>query len=437
MQQPSLLLQHLPKSSLDSTFQSLERIDRNLLLSFENPLFFALIVVVVILVVMFIFYRFIIIPMRVKHLIQEEKLRLQQAEMMAKFAEFSPDIILRVDVEGKIILANNTAHKAFHRSNQILGEQIQNLLPFLKDVNIEQIIDNNIITDYSYQLNNSHFQFLLAGVAKFNVCQVYGRDISQLKKTEENLIDALGRAEESKKLKEFFLAQISHEIRSPLNVIVGYSDYLKDELVREGIPDYSPILLAIKNNSKRLYRTFDLLLNMSQIHAGKYEPRFEKVNLQALISTILEEYNSLAQEKELTIEFVNELQPEFSILIDYYSIIHAFSNLIDNAIKYTDSGKIEIRIRRDDKYICVDFKDTGKGMGKEYIDRLFTPFTQEEMGYTRKYDGTGLGLAIVKNYIDQNGGKIHVKSEINKGTTFTVLLKEGYKWAQQFKNPNF
>lgn len=375
--------------------------------------------------------------MRVKHLIQEEKLRLQQAEMMAKFAEFSPDIILRVDVEGKIILANNTAHKAFHRSNQILGEQIQNLLPFLKDVNIEQIIDNNIITDYSYQLNNSHFQFLLAGVAKFNVCQVYGRDISQLKKTEENLIDALGRAEESKKLKEFFLAQISHEIRSPLNVIVGYSDYLKDELIREGIPDYSPILLAIKNNSKRLYRTFDLLLNMSQIHAGKYEPRFEKVNLQALISTILEEYNSLAQEKELTIEFVNELQPEFSILIDYYSIIHAFSNLIDNAIKYTDSGKIEIRIRRDDKYICVDFKDTGKGMGKEYIDRLFTPFTQEEMGYTRKYDGTGLGLAIVKNYVDQNGGKIHVKSEINKGTTFTVLLKEGYKWAQQFKNPNF
>jgi signal transduction histidine kinase len=375
--------------------------------------------------------------MRVKHLIQEEKLRLQQAEMMAKFAEFSPDIILRVDVEGKIILANNTAHKAFHYSQQLLGEQIQNLLPFLKDVNIEQIIDNNIIADYNYQVNNSYFQFLLAGVAKFNVCQVYGRDISELKKTEDSLIDALGRAEESKKLKEFFLAQISHEIRSPLNVIVGYSDYLKDELLREGIPDYSPILLAIKNNSKRLYRTFDLLLNMSQIHAGKYEPRFEKVNLQALILTILEEYNSLAQEKELSIEFVNELKPDFSILIDYYSIIHAFSNLIDNAIKYTDSGKIEIRIRRDEKYICVDFKDTGKGMGKEYIDRLFTPFTQEEMGYTRRYDGTGLGLAIVKNYIDQNGGKIHVKSEINKGTTFTVLLKEGYKWAQQFKNPNF
>jgi signal transduction histidine kinase len=375
--------------------------------------------------------------MRVKHLIQEEKLRLQQAEMMAKFAEFSPDIILRVDVEGKIILANNTAHKAFHYSHQLLGEQIQNLLPFLKDVNIEQIIDNNIIADYNYQVNNSYFQFLLAGVAKFNVCQVYGRDISELKKTEDSLIDALGRAEESKKLKEFFLAQISHEIRSPLNVIVGYSDYLKDELLREGIPDYSPILLAIKNNSKRLYRTFDLLLNMSQIHAGKYEPRFEKVNLQALILTILEEYNSLAQEKELSIEFVNELKPDFSILIDYYSIIHAFSNLIDNAIKYTDSGKIEIRIRRDEKYICVDFKDTGKGMGKEYIDRLFTPFTQEEMGYTRRYDGTGLGLAIVKNYIDQNGGKIHVKSEINKGTTFTVLLKEGYKWAQQFKNPNF
>ena len=153
------------------------------------------------------------------------------------------------------------------------------------------------VISFTTPLDNKYFQFIIDGVKKFNVCQVYGRDITELKNTERDLKEALIRAEDAKRLKEFFLAQISHEIRSPLNVIVGYSDLLADELRDEKKPEFGNILRSMKNNSKRLYRTFDLLLNMSQLQTGKYDARFEKVDLYSLLKTLQNEFASMAEEK--------------------------------------------------------------------------------------------------------------------------------------------
>ena len=253
---------------------------------------------------------------------------------------------------------------------------------------------------------------------------------------EKELKSALTRAEEAKKLKEQFLAQISHEIRSPLNVIVGYSDLLRQDLSGDD-PELSGILRSIKNNSKRLYRTFDLLLNMSQMQTSKYETRFEKVDLSPLLNTVCNEFQSYAEEKELELKLVNEAKGDSIVTADHYSITQMFNNLVDNAIKYTEKGSINIVLYQDDSKIYVDIRDSGMGISGEYLQKLFTPFSQEDMGYTRPFEGTGLGLALVKGFADVNGAKIKVNSEVNKGTTFTVIFTGDYKWGlKKQQNPS-
>jgi signal transduction histidine kinase len=422
-----LLLQQSRKLSLDSSFQSIERINKQSLFSIENPLLFSLVLLVIIIAVTFIYYRFVIIPMKKKHLESEKNIRLEQAELMALFASLSPDPIFRFDENGVIILANNSAHKIFPEKN-LVGEKAQATLPFINQFNIKDMIDNDKSHSQTVLLGDSYYQFIVEGVSKFKVCQIYGRNITDLKRTESELKEALVKAEESKRLKEFFLAQISHEIRSPLNVIVGYSDFLLEDLRDEKREELAPILRSVKNNSKRLYRTFDLLLNMSQIQTGRYDPRFEKVNLFALLSTIHSDFHSLAEEKNLELKLINTLSEDITVMVDHYSLSQVFVNLIDNAIKYTMEGSIEINIYASNHDVCIDIKDTGKGMSKEFINKLFLPFIQEEMGYTRRFEGTGLGLAIVKSFLDLNNAKIKVNSELNKGTKFTVILSGEIKW---------
>lgn len=365
--------------------------------------------------------------MKKKHLQEQENLRLQQAELMALFSELSPDPIFRFDLNGKIILANNSAHKTFP-SRVLLGEHVEIVLPFIKTFDIHDIITDGKTVTYTTLLEEKYFQFLISGVSKFNVCQVYGRDITDLKTKEKELKSALNRAEEAKKLKEQFLAQISHEIRSPLNVIVGYADLLKQDF-QDADPELGIILRSIKNNSKRLYRTFDLLLNMSQLQTSKYETRFEKVELSSILKTVYNEFQSYAEEKDLEFKLTNTINGESVATVDHYSVAQIFGNLIDNAIKYTDKGKVEIILFREHSNLCIDIKDSGIGISKDYLQRLFTPFSQEDMGYTRPFEGTGLGLALVKSFADLNNAKIRVNSELNKGTTFTIIFTGDSKWG--------
>lgn len=423
----SLLLQVSSKSSLDSSFQSIEKITPVSLFSPENPLLFSLVLIIIIIVVTFVYYRYIIIPLKKKHLQEQENLKLQQAELMALFTELSPDPIFRFDEKGKILLANNSAHKLFPHKI-LVGEQVEIILPFVKSFDLHDIILGNKVIDHTTLLGESYYQFIIDGVSKFKFCQVYGRDITELKKSERDLKDALTKADESKKLKEFFLSQISHEIRSPLNVIIGYSEILRNEL-SEKSSEVDNYLIPIINNSKRLYRTFDLMLNMSQLQAGKYQVRYEKVDLFNMLRNLLNEYKSYAEQKRIKLSLFSLIEGDVIVIADHYSIGQIFSNLIDNAIKYTENGSVEIKIYPENFNVCIDITDTGIGIPKEYQSKLFTPFSQADMSYTRIFDGTGLGLALVKQFIDINRAKIKVNSEYGRGSTFTVILNGDRKWG--------
>jgi signal transduction histidine kinase len=175
--------------------------------------------------------------------------------------------------------------------------------------------------------------------------------------------------------------------------------------------------------SKRIIRTVDLILNMAELQTSGYKPRFVKVDLNSeILNKLYQEHQLSARQKG--IEFIYTCkEKDTKVIADEYSTTHIFANLIDNAIKYTKKGKVEIFLGKNSiGNIMVEIKDTGIGMSKEFLPKLFEPFVQEVQGFSRTYDGNGLGLALVKKYCGINNESIEVESEKNVGSTFRVIF---------------
>ncbi|MGE5810732.1 MAG: ATP-binding protein, partial [Ignavibacteria bacterium] len=247
-------------------------------------------------------------------------------------------------------------------------------------------------------------------------------DISGRKQVEKELLVAKEKAEESDRLKTAFLAQMSHEIRTPLNIILNATPLLADETAIRN-KEKELLLEAVNSSGKRLLRTIDLILNMSSVQAGNYKPNFEIIQLDKILGELVRDFHPLSIEKNIALGFVNDLKnPE--IRADKYTLIQIFQNLIGNAVKYTRKGSVTVKIfKNKDEKICVDIKDTGIGMSKEYQANLFSPFSQENVGYKREFEGNGLGLALVKKYVDINNSEIKVSSEKDKGSVFTIIFQ--------------
>ncbi len=249
-------------------------------------------------------------------------------------------------------------------------------------------------------------------------------DITAKKIIDEELIQAKEKAEASVRMKTEFLAQMSHEIRTPINSIMSYSQLLKDEII-DLVPEELKFSFdMINNGGRRLIRTVDLILNASELQTGTYEPIIEECNVVEILEQLVGEFQTAANSKKLDMMFLNRLdQEELLISADIYTITQIFANLIDNAIKYTNNGSIEVvAYKNNENKLCVDFQDTGIGISQKFQETLFEPFTQEEQGYTRKFDGNGLGMALVKEYCKLNNAKISLVSAKDKGSTFTVVF---------------
>jgi PAS domain S-box-containing protein len=260
----------------------------------------------------------------------------------------------------------------------------------------------------------------------FNPKRIVGSimDITERKETLENLVKAKEKAEESDKLKTEFLAQISHEIRTPLNAIMSFVSLLGSRIEEIMDADIYIMLNGIDNAGKRLIRTVELILNMSSIQTGGYDADFKKIKIKPLIEGLVNEFSSVCVYKDLEIGWLFETDIEY-VLCDEYSIVHMLQNLINNAIKYTEKGKVLIRLyKNEENKISIDVKDTGIGISEEYVPNLFKPFSQEYTGYSRKFEGNGLGLALTKKYGEINKTDIKVKSIKGVGSTFTIVFNQ-------------
>lgn len=245
------------------------------------------------------------------------------------------------------------------------------------------------------------------------------RDITQQERDKAELIAAKERAEQSDKLKDAFIANISHEIRTPLHIIIGYSNLITNELVGKLYPEMDSYFQAIRRGSQRLMRTVEHILNISSIQVGTFSVRPEEVHLSRRVEELVQEMKSLASKKGLQLNFSSEC-PAAILYADRYCIDQAVTNVIDNAIKFTKAGSVNVRVYCIDRRVCIEIQDTGIGMSPEYLPKVFSVFSQEATGYTRPFDGLGLGLSLTKKYVELNRGSITVKSRKGKGTTFTL-----------------
>lgn len=214
---------------------------------------------------------------------------------------------------------------------------------------------------------------------------------------------------------------MSHEIRTPLNVILTSIPLIADE-ISSNDEDLKIILDSVKSAGKRLQRTIDMILSMSSVQSGNYKATFEKFDIIPDLKNMVKEFKSLSDDKGLTLKF-NHSDEEAFITADRYTVNQVFQNLINNAIKYTLKGYVEVYVKNlKNEKVKIEIRDSGIGMSEDYIQKMFTPFSQEDTGYKREFEGNGLGLALVKKYIELNRAEINVESEKNIGSVFSVVF---------------
>ncbi len=263
-------------------------------------------------------------------------------------------------------------------------------------------------------------------------------DISERKRMEKELIEAINTADEANKAKGDFLANMSHEIRTPMNAVIGMSHLaLKTELT----PKQQDYLHKIQSSANSLLGIINDILDFSKIEAGKLDMEAVDFNLDDVLDNLANLVTVKAQEKEdLEVLFATASDVPRFLVGDPLRLGQVLINLANNAIKFTDSGEIVVSselVKQDSDEITLKMSvsDTGIGLTQKQISKLFQSFTQADTSTTRKYGGTGLGLTISKRLVEMMGGKIWVESEPGQGTTFIFTAVFGRGTGKEKERP--
>ncbi len=250
-----------------------------------------------------------------------------------------------------------------------------------------------------------------------------GVDITTIKKTENDLIEAIERVEKANKAQAAFFANMSHELRTPLFGILGYSEMMATGDYNEEIKHMSS---TINKGGKRLIETLNKVLSLSKLKADKYELKISEVNINSLLAETVNLFQVDAAAKGLNLSFT---EPNFEIVTQTDSGVlgDMMNNLIHNAIKFTFYGSVKVSLNLDNETYTIKVKDTGIGIPQESVNIIFEEFRQVSEGYARSFEGTGLGLAITKKYIDLLNGKIDLSSSVNNGSEFIITLPMKHK----------
>jgi PAS domain S-box-containing protein len=246
-------------------------------------------------------------------------------------------------------------------------------------------------------------------------------DISELKKLNTELVIAKEKAEESDNLKTAFLHTILHEIRTPINAIVGFSEFLNyPDLTSDKRQQFIDIVIK---SSHQLLSIITNIVTVATIKAGQEKVNEKEIDINTVCKLINNQYLQEAQEKKLLLNYSIELLPsETLILTDETKLSQILSNLVGNALKFTLTGYVNFGCAKKNNFIEFYVQDSGIGISPEKQEEIYKPFRQVDYSETRKFGGSGLGLTISKAYVEMLGGTIWLNSEINKGTEFCFTI---------------
>jgi PAS domain S-box-containing protein len=357
----------------------------------------------------------------------------QERRMLRTLIDNLPDPIYVQDKECRKVIANkaDVANIGFNNEAEVLGKNDIELFPgkigergYTADKNV--IITGKPIFDLEEEFisREGAKRWLLTTKIPLqdkdgNITGLVGigHDITERKQIVEELVIAKEKAEESDKLKTAFLHNISHEIRTPMNAIVGFSALLGEpDIDAQSQKSYIEVIMQSSNH---LLSIITDIVDISNIEANLIKTVKNEISVNLTLKSLYDQFTFRAEEKNIKLICETVLSDSDALIIaDSTKLTQILSNLINNALKFTEKGYIKVTCRLNENFLEFCVSDSGIGISQEYHTRIFDRFYQVQYSMERLYEGTGLGLAISKAYVEHLGGRIWLTSELGKGTSF-------------------
>jgi len=370
-----------------------------------------------------------------------EKVREEREEnqfRLQSILDNTPLIMFIKDLDGRYLLINRSFREAFEVTDEIVigktdfdFEDDDAAIRYRESDEKVIALMEHVQTDETVQMADGEHNLLIVKFPLFDRENIlYGvggiaTDITERVQSREKLVEAKRKAESAEQLQEQFLANMSHEIRTPLNGIIGMTNILQHTPLSEEQDEFVQI---IRQSSDNLLMLINDILDLSKIKAGKLSMEEVSFDLQKLLDQAVAQFRLKAKEKGLTLSIHCDRSVPLHLTGDPLRITQILSNLLSNAMKFTEAGSIEVRVcelqqQKDGKTnLSISVTDTGIGIPDEKLEHVFESFEQAARETSRKYGGTGLGLSITRQLCEMMGGTIAASSEFGKGTTFRVQL---------------
>jgi len=349
----------------------------------------------------------------------------------SRLAECNPAFLrmYNIDDEAEIIgktILDFHGTKDNPQNRHVTGQFIKS--GYKTENNITEEIDSQGIRKY---INNNTLGIVKDG----RLMRIWGTqtDITEQKNSEKELILAKQKAEESNRLKTHFLANMSHEIRTPMSSIIGFMELLqKIELTTE---EKESFICTMQKSGQRLLDTINNIIEMSKIETENIKTVFSETHIPEITDYLYNLFKPQTDEKGLKLIVNNYTGPaEFKVITDRNLLTSILSNLLKNAIKFTNQGIIELGNYIENDSLIFYVRDTGIGIPEEQQETIFDRFVQADLALSRPYEGSGLGLSIAKSYTDMLDGRIWFESRERKGSTFYISLPHKRETEQSSTN---
>ncbi len=393
--------------------------------------------------------KYITIRHNITKLKEQQEENWKQIQFQASVNRSTSNLIMRLDLDGTITYFNRVCEKTLgYDSEEIINketplffideEELNKKARELNNLYKEDIPPSLIVLTYKasrnlkneeewvFKKSNGERQTILLTISllvdqdQFPIgYMLVGTDITKQKKIEKDLTDAKNQAEITLKLKNEYMSRLSHEIKTPLNGILGMAGLVLETSITSEQKDY---LDSITQSSQRLLSLVNKTLEYGQVEAGNIEVFNKEFNLEKLLIEISDQYQAVCHDKKLTFQFTNKLSSK-TFVGDKKRIEQVLNYLLENAFKFTKTGKISLTVTSqiDNKKVKFEVRDTGVGIEKERIDNIFLPYAYEKRSES-DFSGIGISLAITEKIVNALKGDILVKSNLGIGTLFTVNL---------------